>query len=415
MGILVSAGKWANVLSTARAVTVSPAADALYPASALYDGVPGKEGAWAATAANDYVKADLDIATNGDMEGTFPGSGWSNASTGTGATAQSNTYAKAGTYSGRVTGGASGEGIYRFTKVLRTGFRYRLSVWGRRTTSATGKVRVYNAETRRYLQTSGGTWSSGSADVATSSVSSFTEMTVNFTVEGFYVCGSRDTVTIQIDLANSANEFYYFDEFRLWPEIDFISVHGHNADALMAPQFRSSTDDFSASDVLEATMTVRRPAFYSKLGSAITKRYVMLKFTTVNSRGPIRIGELFCGQYLAASEKTSASFGTMAVTVENRQAVNGYQAFPFQSDPIVTIDVPLKAFAATGFAEIRDEIVARSEGSRYPLVLVYDTIDDADLVVMGRLASVFGYSRRLKEIREMTLRVESLPFATVVA
>lgn len=414
MGMLIMAGRDANVFASARSVTPATAENSLFPVANMVDGVPGIEGAFNAAAAGQSLTFDNSIS-HADMEGTFPASGWSNASTGSGAVAQSNTFAHGGTYSARVTGGASGVGIYRLTKTVRTGFRYRLSVWARDTATATAKVRIYNAETRNHLQASGTTWSAASADVATTATTSFVQLTPYFTVESFSACGRRDRVTLYIDLVCTQNEYVYFDDFDLWPEVDFVGVFGHNIDAGMAPTIRSSTDNFGAVDVLEATLAVQKPAFYKKLSAPITSRYVRVVFPTANVLGAPRIGELFGSQYLAPQRDVSAVVGEFEVSTDRRQIVSDYQAFLLSDDPETSLVMPMQLLSLANYKEVRDEIIERSRGSASPLVVVPEDTLDPDLVVMGRLAGKQAYRRLPLAIRETSLIVEGLPYATVVS
>jgi hypothetical protein len=395
-------------------VTLSPAADALFPPAGLTDGRLGDTTKFSAAGAAT-ITADLGQATNGDMEGTFPGTNWSNASTGTGTAAQSGTFKRGGASSAKVNGGASGVGIYRHIRQLRTGFRYRAVVYGRDTTSATCKLRIFNPETRNYLQASGGAWSAASADVASTATTSFVAMNTNFTVEGFKTCGRREYVTIYFDLVNTQNEDVYFDDFDFWPEWDFGAVFGHNFDSALAPELRSSTDNFSGSNVLVATMSPKRPAFYSKLGASVTSQFVRLNLPSANGRGIASLGELFAYQYLAPRRGMSATSGSATVSTEQPQIEAGDQVFILSDEERPTLEVPLLGLVTADYEEIRDEILARSAGSGYPMVIVPDDVDDPDLIVFGRRPSMATLRRADgRQMRDTTLVIRGLPYATVV-
>jgi hypothetical protein len=414
MGMLICGGNGANLLTTARSVTLAPVADTLFPAAGLYDDRLG-DVCKAGTAGAFTVTADLGQATNGDMEGTFPGTNWSNASTGTGAVAQSNTFAAAGTFSARVTGGASGVGIYRHSRQLRTGFRYRVTVKARNTASAVAKLRIYNPETRNHLQSSGGAWSAASADVATTNTTSFVTITTNFTVESFKTCGRREFVTICFDLVCTQDEFVYFDAFDYWPEVDFVAVFGHNLDAGIAPQIRYSTDNFGASDTLAVAMTPKRPAFYEKLSSPITTQYFRFSLTTANARGLATMGELFISQYLAPRRAMSAVVGSATVTGEQAQIEAGDQVFSLSDEERRMLEVPLQGLVTADHEEIRDEVLTRAAGSVYPMVIVPDVDGEPDLIVHGRKDASSSWRRaNALQLRETSLRIRESPYATVV-
>lgn len=413
MGILFCGGRGANILADARTITISPGEDALFPKAGLTDSRLGDVFKFSAAGAAS-ITADLGQATNGDMEGTFPGTNWSNASTGTGTALQSGTFKRGGASSAKVNGGASGVGIYRHSRQLRTGFRYRVVVYGRNTTTATLKLRVFNPETRNYLQTSGGAWSAASADVATTATTSFVAMNTNFTVESFKTCGRREYVTIYFDLVNTQNEDVYFDDFDFWPEWDFGAVFGHNLDALMAPELRSSTDNFSGSNVLAVAMTPKRPAFYSKLGASVTSQYARLNLPTANARGIAALGELFLSQYLAPRRGMSSVSGEASTITEQPQIAAGDQVFVLSDEEVLTLEVPLLGLVTADHEEIRDEILTRA-GFGYPMVVVPDDIDDPDLIVFGRRPSSARVRRADgRQMRETSLQIRGLPYATVV-
>lgn len=415
MGMLVCVGRDANVFATASVVTPSTAMNTLFPIGGLTDGVPGVEAAFNAAAAGQNWTFDLALSgLNGGMEGTWPASNGANVSTGTGAAVQSATFVKIGAASTRCTGGASGVGRYRLKYSLRTGFRYRLSVWGRNTTTATCKVQIINAETGRYLQVGGASWGAA-VDCVTTATTTFVEMTVGFTVESWATCGNKDRAEIWVEMYCSQNEFVYFDELQIWPELDLVAVLGHNIDVANGPQIRTSTDNFGAVDTLAATMTPQRPAFFSKLVSSITRRYVRITFPLANVAGAPKLGELFGGQYRAPARGVSAVVGEAVVSIDRPQIVSDFQTFSLADFARTSLALPMHLLTSANHKELRDEIVGRSAGSLYPVVIAPDDVLEGDLVVMGRLGGAQAYKRMPVDQRETSLVIEGLPYATVVS
>ena len=97
----------------------------------------------------------------------------------------------------------------------------------------------------------------------------------------YAVAAADDTITIDFGAATQWN---------------LVSIHGHNIDSgVTAIQVRSSTDNFSASDDLEITLTKRDPAFWGEPSSTVNRRYARVKFVGTNTGGAISIGELFFG------------------------------------------------------------------------------------------------------------------------
>lgn len=97
----------------------------------------------------------------------------------------------------------------------------------------------------------------------------------------FASAAADDTITVDFGAATQWN---------------FVSIHGHNIDSgITAIQVRSSTDNFSASDDLEITLTKRNPAFYGQPSATVNRRYMRIKFVGTNTAAPIQNGELIVG------------------------------------------------------------------------------------------------------------------------
>jgi hypothetical protein len=347
------------------------------------------------------------------MEGAFPGVGWSlvgNAPTQVGSPVHAGTKAVA---CNSTPSAGTIESNYRFTRRLRTGWKYRMEVWGRNTSTGTNRVRITNAETNNSLQTGGLSWGA-SAYCLTRTSSVYGLMTIDFTLESFYDCGRQNYATMYFDLTTNSLENVLYDDFDVWPMVDVVAVAGHNLDVSAAPQFRSSTDNFGASNALAATMAVKRPTFYSKLVSPVLDRYVQLQLPRANVRGIPKIGELFAGQAFTPARAVSA-LSPAEVTYNRRQVASDIQVFNLADEDERTLGLPMHLLTDAHFKEFRDEIVARCEGSRYPLFLVYDDLTDGETAVFGRLASASTLKRIPISQRETTLMVKEMPFATAVA
>lgn len=174
--------------------------------------------------------------------------------------------------------------------------------------------------------------------------------------------------------------------------VDVCSIHLHNIDSgVTAIQLRSSTDNFAASDTLEATFTKRDPAFYVRLPTPVNRRYWRVKFVGTNSV-PIEIGELVLG--LSAALLKGAY--RMEVTPRLRQirtetAAGEEQRFSlnkFASDEFV--------LSFRGSKVEMDDFVnmlQQTELGAQPIVVVPD--DSLDRCYLGRWLNEYTYRRDL--------------------
>lgn len=138
MSMLYAAGQHANLLTRAASVTLSPGADALFPAANLYDGRLSRPFKFSSNAANPSV-----------------------------------------TWDGNAVSGASPQTI-----VARAGERRRIKVAG------TANVSVQNLSTGKYL-TSGGAWQTSSTNCLTAAGE------LSYTVESMTLCQAA-TVNLKI-------------------------------------------------------------------------------------------------------------------------------------------------------------------------------------------------------------------------
>lgn len=423
MGMLVMAGKWANVLERcARPITPSEVVNPLYPVANLTVGNPARECVFSTTASS-VLTADMDICgTPGEFESGTIDAPFAAGVSGTGTVDVSATAPHIGTKSARVRSGTAGSARLVLTLELKTGHRYRFECWGRNTSGGGGVQQflvVYNRDTGRYLQSSGGGWG-GAIGLIPRQSATYGLMELAFTVESFADVGNKDTCSVEIaaTVTDNVNEYVYFDDVAIWSEVDTVAIFGHNLGAINSPQIRSSIDNFGASDVLEAFIQnpPARPAAYKKLSASITRRFLRVVLSgTGNPDGPVRIGELWAGQAFVPQRGVSAVMGAPEVSVAHRQIVSDFQIFALSDHPVTSLNLPIQLLTGANYKDFRNEIVERSKGSLFPLVIVPDDVLEPDLIVMGRLAGQQAYRRVPVDQRETALLVDGLPYATVVA
>lgn len=156
----------------------------------------------------------------------------------------------------------------------RTGERLQVTWALRGDGVATAVLRLWNVHTGRYLQPDGASWGA-LATRGQQTAASWGYGGVTFTVEGYDVT-RRGVVDLWLELLDFGVGSAWADDLSVIPAVNFTSVHGHNLDALVTPELRSSTDVFADVDTLEHTLAARPGAFYQRLGETF-RRYWRLK------------------------------------------------------------------------------------------------------------------------------------------
>jgi len=330
MALLYAAGQYANLLERALSVTLSPAVDALFPATNLYDGRPSRACRHGSNAANPTITADLSAFTP-----------------------------------------ASGAATYYVT--ARAGERRRLN------SSSTTSITLQNLSTGFYLQP-GGTWSSGVGNLTAS---------VDYQVESYTLCQAA-TVILKIVVTTGTT-------VGDWPACNAIVVWGHNLDPGMGVAMRTSTDNFGGSNVLEATGAVRQPSFMM-LGNTSYNRYVRLALTGTNQATPWYAEVMPCHLETAVT-----TLGVdHEITYEEAQIRSGglygeSYVYPLASWPRRLCKWRFNMDSARE-REIREEVVLRSRGGAYPLLLVPTSTDATPPVLFGRLDAKWSTTRTFADV-----------------
>lgn len=325
--MLYAAGQYANLLSRALSVTLSPAADALFPGSQLGDGRPTRPAKHGSNGANPSVTFDLAAFTPGSST------------------------------------------PYTFT--ARSGERRRI------TSGGTSNVQVQNLTTGRYLR-SDGAWQVGTTNVLTAAGS------LDYQVESFTIC-QAPTVLLKITQSGAQT-------MSDWPRWNAVGVVGHNLDPGLTVEMRSSTDNFSGSNVLEVTGAILQPSFFMVDAQGISNRYGRVLLTGTNQATPW-YGEVFPCWLETAVDKPDAG---LEVQYEEPQIRNTsplgdayvYNLAPF---PRRIVKMQFDQAAATGAIETRQEIILRCRGGAYPILLA--PVDSEGFVIHGRPTEKWSETR----------------------
>jgi hypothetical protein len=374
---LALAGEKLNLLEDAASITVS-SEDALRLKGQLHSGRPSEPFGFNAIAADDTITADLNRVLNWDFEDQLVN--WTTVATGAGnVSVAGTTIVFSGTYSLRlivVTSGAETLYVYQDI-VVRAGQRNTLSLQLRGDGTHTARVRLQCLETGNWLQSGGASWGAA-ANVFTRTAATFNKETVSFTTESFATTLS-DLITLRVQIMatpSGGTGDVFADEVELFPSWDLLSIHGHNIRPTVAPQLRSSTDNFSASDDLVSALTVDQSTFYHHESAApIDRRYARLKLVGTNL-AKTRIGELVLGQALQITRTHDHGSELTYLEDEIVSESRSHDVWPYSLS-----DQPRRTYQANwgpglvtaNWTQLRDELYRRSRGRLRPLVLVPDT------------------------------------------
>jgi hypothetical protein len=387
--VLILAGDKLNGLSRG-IVTASAAAHSLFPLTRLGIMRPSQPFQFNAAASGDYVSCDLDVlAGAGRFESGV--TGWAGSG---GTFAQSGAQFNDGANSASLSHSALASRTYDVT--LRAGEAIRVTASGRGGGgSVAARVRMQNIHTGNYLQ-SGGTWSSTATNLVNQTTAAWSNFgPISSTVETWATC-RRALVTLRITVELSQSGTVYFDTIKVWPQWDFVTVHGHNCGPVTAEILRSTDGSAFTS---EATPTIYSPSWYwYRSAGKLTEQYARLRFNGTNHE-PIRLGEIVVGQAIAPvrSQNWGYELETIEADVFGATASGEDWTIPLTASPrrMVTMVVDDKESSLTEAEEIFD----RTRGRQHPIVVVPDHTVSGSIrshqAILGTIEPRFNTQARL--------------------
>lgn len=398
--------------------TSSPAADPLYPLSALGDGDAGSPFRFGSLGFDPYIQIDTDyMLGSGDFE-IWPGpDGWTQLNTGTGAITQETSIVANGASAARL---AAGTGTAVMYKDIQVPAGQTMQVWcvlyGGGAPAANVRVQVQNLQTYQWL-TGAGAWQASETEVASKNTTGYFATNLAFTVQSLLACG-QDVVTIRIIVRNDvATSVGYADFLRLIPGVDFASVHGHNIDPGNVVTLVSDDSSTFGTAVTRATFTKARPSFYAVLGAIVYARFWRIKIVGINApaSGAIYIGEPVLAQQLGLARGSNFPIRTdwQMPQARMRSASRRQYVYNWSRDHLRTVTFPFSYRNLAQHQEARDEIVRRTAGGLYPITIV-PLDDDPETVIFGRIQGDWSSSQAQLNVREADLIIEEDPFPTFV-
>jgi len=407
------------IVPAATAPVMTPTADFLYGASQLYDGKPYLAGKFGSVLVDSTVTVDLNVVPwPGFESGVAPAvtsyaTAWAVADGLTSITRDTG-IKNSGAASLKLTG----VGSAFFDVLVRPGQLRNLewAIYG----AGSGSIlfRVFNMHTGRYLH-SDGTWGAA-ADLDTQTTAAWKTGSRQYQVESLETCGWAPLVWVRAFFFSSVSPAYVDDVYD-YPAIDFAGAFGtQNWDPVLAPQLRSSTDNFSSSDVLQSALTFAKPVVSARLVAPVYHRYWRLKLLGTPRVAP-GLGELVLGR--AEALLRPPNLGPRVAWREagqiRRGAISGAtRARNMGPWPTREAQMSWRFESQAQFRQFRDEIFRGSRGGAIPMIMFAtdaETTKGLDYALFGMLSETFA-GRRLEsedEYWDVDLELDEQPFPSL--
>jgi len=208
--------------------------------------------------------------------------------------------------------------------------------------------------------------------------------------------------------------------------VNICAVFGHNlAAGITAVEFRSSTDNFAASDTLEATLTFTKvtlpdgttkavqPAFYAKPSATVSRRYSQIRFVGTNGT-PIEIGELVFGLTQAFGRGPNLPYSYETAFRQKRATTPAGR--PFVTANLSKYRVNRVPIAVRGsesqIAALHDSIFSATEGGVSPTIYAPD--DAKPQIYFGLVDDTLRMTKVFTDVFDADGSLTELPFSRQV-
>jgi hypothetical protein len=404
-----------SILTAVTPPVMNPVADPLYPATQLYDGKPYLAAKFGTAVVPSDITADLNAVPWPGFEATTGPADTAYAATwGQIYTTRDTAIKNSGAASLRLN--SPGGTVTTLASFLVTPGQRRKLEWAiRGDASVACFIRAGCFETGRYL-TSIGTWtSSGLSDVDTQTAAAFKTGSIQYTVESFATCGYAPLVRMFVFVGTTGAG--WLDDIYDYPATDFCGAFGtKNWDAAMVPELRSSTDNFTGSDVLQSTMAHAKPVISVRLAAPVYHRYWRLRLPSFTGLTIPGLGELVLGQSTALLRSPN-----LAPTITwkesgqiRRGALSGaMRARNLSGWPTREVELTFRFKDQASFRQHRDELWRGSRGGAIPAILISsDATQGVEYPCYGMLSATFAGKRgeSTTEYWDIDATLEEQPF-----
>ncbi len=422
MSLLYLTGSGYNQIARVATAPVPGGSTSGYSVTAIYNGVANEPFIFSGAASTSYIDFDMNQVTNPGFETAFTGglpaaataiATWSKL---TGCTLTRDTGVfLSGVASMRVDGSgvgpSGGFGAAYFDQAVSAGEVLNVTGSAQVAVTGTAKMRCQNLATGMWLnssfqwQSASTSWGSGGTSFITSSGT--------FTVEDFEAC-QVDRPTLRWTLSQEAVAVVpaYFDDFYVYPRVDFAFIHNHNFPTACTVELKSSASSPASS--LAGTFTISQPTMFLHGFTARDHLYWrLISSDPPDLRAPY-MWQLVLGQ--ATSLRRGQNYG-QSITLTDPQdrsdaGLGPIQAFIRTSHGRRKVDMQFRYNDSDDFAQAK-EIMERSRNGAYPLVVVVERADPTS-AVLCRVGMDWASSRTTNLVRDSSFSLDELPFGVVV-
>jgi len=287
----------------------------------------------------------------------------------------------------------------------------RIQGWLLGSAGATAQAYLQDVLTGRFLQPGGLSWGA-EAPFATNADAAYVEGAVSFRCEPYSLTQSHLT-KLRIILKGAGSGNVVFDDFVIYPGLDWLSIHGFNFAAVMAPRlWGSHTGAFAGEETLLLSLTPRQPAFYGVLPSVVFYQHLMFELQGfVDPAFQPAIGELVAGQaqtLLVGSQIGAGVSNEFPATAKGggsgkKGGSARKTALKTAVQPVRTLTLPFVHPNTAAYDQHREWFVLRCRGEGEDIVFAPDSMDAGE-VVYGGLVGARGHTLLVPDPADASLR-----------
>lgn len=385
--MLYVTGRLGNCLKRNGNVFVVSSEDANFLSAAMADTHCDEIYREAAAGTDRRIYSDQSLPFNGGFE-TSTLSGWSSLLGGSGTVTETIVGAEvhSGTKAMKCLGGTGFAEGYQNLPVV-PGERLRYDVWMARVTAGTARLRFYNPDTNKYWVS--GAWQTTPGDAETHATATYTNKANNITMEPLSVIQRPETTLRIIGRHDNSSGYAVFDDMRVFPHTNLLAVFGHNlGDTVL--KWQSSDDGSSWADV--ATLTPKRPGFYSYQTTALQKRFIGLRLEGTGTVAHY-IGELISAYAITPGRAMKWNFQTphAFTTIHHESALGRPWVARVTEEPARGLSFNVRAGLEADANEYIEDFWARAQGGEWPTLVV--PLESESVIYHGRVLPALDPTR----------------------
>lgn len=232
-----------------------------------------------------------------------------------------------------------------------------------------------------------------------------------FQVESFSACRTdRPTLRWRFVCASPGTEAW-FDDFYVWPRVNFAFAHNHNFPPSVGVGMRSSASGFSSTTLRGAFTTT--PATMYVVMANVDERYWRLISTAPPDDRDLFMWQFVLGQYQTASRVhlEGHTIGTIDVQDRSSSEIGQMQAYIRGAHARRQVELQFKHPSVADAIE-HAEIQKRSRNGAHPLVVVLDSADPSS-ALLCRSPDVWKLAHVTTTLRQSSLVLDEFPFGIV--